>query len=354
MEKEVFVIIVIVLLFSLIGIVSAESEVHDIGFTGQRYDDSIGLINFPYRSYDADAGRFLQRDPSGYVDGENLYEYVSGNALSEIDELGLQKGIIDDIIDLAITTGRKKENLPIKDFAPIIRNDPKIGAKIAHLSNQEISRILKDADITARIKGYVEGQGNIRSLLPPNNKIANLVDEVGVEEFGISKIDDVFTGKEFKINKIHVGSRVRLTHEGLERVRDFGLIDEKGYYWNKNLRTGSMVRVGPYEPALTVLTLNGKVFKTIPLVTRLPAVHGALARTARSELGIENFKNLRAGTIRLTDRSDLTLSTISGSINRVNTGNVKLFDNEERNIWRVIREHFKSPIRLVYRHPRIE
>jgi hypothetical protein len=47
------------------------------------------LISFPYRSYDIDAGRFLQRDPSGYIDSENLYEYVSGNVLSSTDELGL-------------------------------------------------------------------------------------------------------------------------------------------------------------------------------------------------------------------------------------------------------------------------
>jgi RHS repeat-associated protein len=78
-----------VLLFSLVAIVSAGSEIHDIGFTGQRYDSSIDLVHFPYRTYDSNAGRFLQRDPSGYVDGDNLYEYVSGNALGATDELGL-------------------------------------------------------------------------------------------------------------------------------------------------------------------------------------------------------------------------------------------------------------------------
>jgi RHS repeat-associated protein len=90
MRKEAVVIILAVLLYSFIGIVSAGSEVHDISFTGQRVDDSTGLISFPARSYDVEAGRFLQRDPSGYIDGDNLYEYVSGNVLGATDDLGLQ------------------------------------------------------------------------------------------------------------------------------------------------------------------------------------------------------------------------------------------------------------------------
>jgi RHS repeat-associated protein len=92
MDKRFVVLVFTLLLLFLIAIVSGGSEVHDVGFTGQRADDSTGLISFPYRTYDPDAGRFLQRDPSGYVDGENLYEYVGGNALGSVDELGLSAG----------------------------------------------------------------------------------------------------------------------------------------------------------------------------------------------------------------------------------------------------------------------
>jgi RHS repeat-associated protein len=92
MKKRFFVLVISLFLLFQIVIVIADSEIHDIGFTGQRYDSSIDLIHFPYRTYDSNAGRFLQRDPSGYIDGENLYEYVGGNALGSVDSLGLQSG----------------------------------------------------------------------------------------------------------------------------------------------------------------------------------------------------------------------------------------------------------------------
>jgi RHS repeat-associated protein len=85
-KRLIIYIINLILLFS---VSVYASDLHDVGFTGQRHDDSTGLISFPYRTYDPNAGRFFQRDPIEYEDGDNLYEYVSGNALSSTDELGL-------------------------------------------------------------------------------------------------------------------------------------------------------------------------------------------------------------------------------------------------------------------------
>jgi RHS repeat-associated protein len=88
-----------------------------IGFTGQRFDDSVGLNHFYFRTYDPELGRFLQRDPSGYADGVNLYEYVSGNPLGNIDELGLSTG---PIRRAARAVARVADNLD----PPPIRRDP--------------------------------------------------------------------------------------------------------------------------------------------------------------------------------------------------------------------------------------
>jgi len=41
------------------------------------------------RVLDSDVGNWLTRDPLGFVDGGNLYEYVTGNPASRIDPLGL-------------------------------------------------------------------------------------------------------------------------------------------------------------------------------------------------------------------------------------------------------------------------
>src|SRR5690606_16358309 len=39
---------------------------------------------------DPEHGRFLQRDPLGYVDGMGLYEYVMGNPVGYLDPMGLR------------------------------------------------------------------------------------------------------------------------------------------------------------------------------------------------------------------------------------------------------------------------
>jgi RHS repeat-associated protein len=59
------------------------------GWTGQRYDAATGTYAFPMRLYLPSLGRWGQRDPVGYVDGINLYEYVRGRAPNLVDPLGL-------------------------------------------------------------------------------------------------------------------------------------------------------------------------------------------------------------------------------------------------------------------------
>ena len=58
-------------------------------FTGREHDPESGLYHLRARLYDPRIGRFLQRDPIGYVDGMNLYKYVRNNPLNWIDPLGL-------------------------------------------------------------------------------------------------------------------------------------------------------------------------------------------------------------------------------------------------------------------------
>jgi RHS repeat-associated protein len=58
-------------------------------WTGQRYDAGVGQYHFHARSLWPAWGRWLQRDPLGYVDGVNLYEYVGAGPLRWTDPLGL-------------------------------------------------------------------------------------------------------------------------------------------------------------------------------------------------------------------------------------------------------------------------
>jgi len=60
-----------------------------ITYTGRRLDAEIGLYYFRARYYDPCLGSFLGRDPSGYVDGGNLYQYVRSNPWNLCDPTGL-------------------------------------------------------------------------------------------------------------------------------------------------------------------------------------------------------------------------------------------------------------------------
>ena len=57
-------------------------------FTGRRFDEETGLYYYRARYFDDEQARFISRDPLGYVDGMNLYEYVIGNPVIFLDPTG--------------------------------------------------------------------------------------------------------------------------------------------------------------------------------------------------------------------------------------------------------------------------
>jgi RHS repeat-associated protein len=57
-----------------------------VGIMGER---NGGLYQVRHRVYDPHAGRWLQRDPAGFVDGCNLYEYCTSTPQSRVDPWGL-------------------------------------------------------------------------------------------------------------------------------------------------------------------------------------------------------------------------------------------------------------------------
>lgn len=60
-----------------------------VDFPGYIFEEPIGLYCVRNRWYDPGNGRWLSRDPSGYVDGSSLYEYCRGNPLKFVDPYGL-------------------------------------------------------------------------------------------------------------------------------------------------------------------------------------------------------------------------------------------------------------------------
>jgi len=58
------------------------------GFQSKEYDPLTGLSYFGARYYSPFFGRFITQDPSGFIDGPNLYTYCRNNPLNLVDLWG--------------------------------------------------------------------------------------------------------------------------------------------------------------------------------------------------------------------------------------------------------------------------
>ena len=57
-------------------------------YTGREWDATLALHHFRARWINALTGRFTSRDPIGYVDGQNLFEFLAATPLNELDPSG--------------------------------------------------------------------------------------------------------------------------------------------------------------------------------------------------------------------------------------------------------------------------
>lgn len=66
-----------------------EVQAKDYRYSGKECDDSTGLYYYGARYYVSWLGRWTKPDPAGTIDGLNLYAFVTGNPVSNTDQVGL-------------------------------------------------------------------------------------------------------------------------------------------------------------------------------------------------------------------------------------------------------------------------
>ncbi len=71
---------------------------NEVLYAGYRLNPESGLYQVRNREYHPTLGRWVQRDPMGYDDGMNLYQYVSSSPASTVDPMGLGSKALEECI----------------------------------------------------------------------------------------------------------------------------------------------------------------------------------------------------------------------------------------------------------------
>ena len=62
---------------------------NSVGYCGYIFNEDSGLYTVRFRTYSPTLGRWLERDPAGYVDGANTYAYLNSGPIGSVDPTGL-------------------------------------------------------------------------------------------------------------------------------------------------------------------------------------------------------------------------------------------------------------------------
>jgi RHS repeat-associated protein len=85
------------------------AEQNPFAYAGKYLDRETGLINFGFRYYSPELGRWLGRDPLGEAGGLNLYGFNHNSPLNYFDPFGLQAEDLEDLINSLPNGGLSQE-----------------------------------------------------------------------------------------------------------------------------------------------------------------------------------------------------------------------------------------------------
>jgi len=153
-------------------------------WTGQRYQAETELYLFFGRVYEPHMGRWLSRDPLGYVDGMNLYEYVRSNPMINIDPLGFSSDQVHNEQTDDPDSGEPGDDSvdpgPIDDQPPFDSEIDDILEEIMELIEKLLKKLL-DYKTPEEIKKMVD---EIETIIRAGKDITAIFDYIFAETDG--------------------------------------------------------------------------------------------------------------------------------------------------------------------------
>ncbi len=180
----------------------AISETNAFRFAGERQDPITGLIYLRARYYDPQTGRFLSRDPLGFIDGPNTYAYARNNPVNFVDPDG----------DAIVVTIAGATTIAAGVFNAILS-----GYEAAK-NDGTASEIAYQA-----LRGFTQGAtGTLATIvIGLKNPFAAAAVGAGVSEF-VGQTFDVFAGQDFNLGSALFNVGIRTVFGG-----GFGILGKR-------------------------------------------------------------------------------------------------------------------------------
>ena len=185
-------------------------------FAGYWRDSETGLYHVRHRMYHVRLGRWLQRDPEGYVDGMSLYEYVTCNPACLYDSLGLlhDRNIAGDRIlrdgsvarwDEADVDQAKREVVGALSGDPIGRRTLEVLDRSEVYAFESFTDIVREYEDGARTRPLPHDDSIVIAPDAPPVPDHAVVDGVPIELEGAIR-----TGAEWPAGGYHRGEKIGL------------------------------------------------------------------------------------------------------------------------------------------------
>ena len=137
---------------------------NSVGYCGYIHNEDTGLYTVRFRTYSPTLGRWLTRDPAGYVDGLNLFAYCKAAPTAWLDPLGLKPAGDAHPIPLCIGGSPRQlgfwldEDMHTRQHRCLARelndgieNWDKMREKFARLTGEERASLIKKSLIEAGV-----------------------------------------------------------------------------------------------------------------------------------------------------------------------------------------------------------